>query len=261
MCIRAQAHNSGLSKTHRLFKDFPLLKSSFRLYHAVMKDSEVPTKGRLFLAANSIGCDQDIPQRSLAVARTADLLLFESDKGARRVLKAAGIHRNYLIYAKKNTILALDEARLAFRAHKSVAVWSDQGMPHVEDPGQEILELAWSLGTKIEVIPGPSSLCAAISACPFSMHSFKCFGFAPREEEARRKLLETTRYENAVFFETPYRLKNLLESIGSIMPKRILFLAIEIGNESENYLSGCATEIMKHLPTEKQNFILIARSE
>jgi len=52
------------------------------------------------------------------------------------------------------------------------------------------------MSVSIEVIPGPSSVTAAISACPFDCSRFNYIGFLPRAENERLRFLEKIKEES-----------------------------------------------------------------
>ena len=126
----------------------------------------------LIIASNSIGNPKDIPSRTLEYIRTSDLLVFEEDRPARLLLKTAGVQRDYLKYSEHKQKDTLDEIRSSFLNNKTVLYVSDQGCANLADPATDIIKLAYSLHIKIAVVPGPSSITSAISACPFNLNSF-----------------------------------------------------------------------------------------
>ncbi|NBQ52810.1 MAG: hypothetical protein EBU49_04430 [Proteobacteria bacterium] len=126
-------------------------------------------QGRLIMASHSIGEAQDIPLRSLEALRTADLLIFEEDRGARSALKSAGIHREYLRYSEHDQKQSLEILTESLRAGKTAVYMSDQGCPGLADPGREIVRVAVREKAEIRVVPGPSSLTAAIADTPYRL--------------------------------------------------------------------------------------------
>lgn len=226
-----------------------------------MKNS-TPPKGLLTMAANSIGLPEDIPLRSLEAVRTADLLIFEEDKPARAVLKAAGIHQSYLKYNEQHQNDTLIELEKTLLEGKSVVYMSDQGCPTLEDPGINILQTARHCKAQIKVIPGPSSLTAALSACPFPSKSFEFHGFPPRDEIERTQFLKNMLGRNKlqVLMDTPYRLKRVIETCATVFTEHCRgFLALDISGPDENYLLGPFSELQKELEgvDKKLNFVLI----
>ena len=222
-------------------------------------------KGQLILAANSIGCDADIPSRTLEIIRTADLLVFEEDRPARRLLKAAGVHRDYLRHNEHDEAFTRQEISSALNAGKTVLYVSDQGSASVADPGRTLVNLANELGASIKVIPGPSSITAAITACAFDCSRFDFVGFLPREENDRIEHLKKlkTRTQPQIILDAPYRLQNLLKSCQAALGANLeCFLALDITGEDESYLSGKISKLIQKAEQldKKLNFVLIIKN-
>ena len=218
-------------------------------------------QGRLIMASHSIGEAQDIPLRSLEALRTADLLIFEEDRGARSALKSAGIHRDYLRYSEHDQKLSLEILTESLRAGKTAVYMSDQGCPGLADPGREIVRVAVREKAEIRVVPGPSSLTAAIAACPFDMAEFHFCGFAPRENEAReKKLMEWDALGVPLaLMDTPYRLAALIESCQKVFGENhMATLALDLSGPEETIWNDSLRAIQDGTKDlGKLNFVLI----
>ena len=217
--------------------------------------------GRLIMAGNSLGDPRDIPTRALAALRSADLVVFEEARQGRQSLKAAGLHREFLLLSEHRQQATLDAVRLALENSQTVVYMSDQGMPGIADPGQELVAIARQLGAKLQIIPGASSITAALAACPFAVDEFFMAGFLPRDENERlRKLRELTkRQQTLVILDTPYRLKQILSACAHVIGERQALLALDISGEHEDYLYGRASELLRQVETleKKLNFVLV----
>lgn len=216
------------------------------------------------MAANTLGLPEDIPQRSLEALRTAQLLVFEEDRPARAALKAAGIHRDYWKLSEHRQGATLEAVAEAFRRGETVCYMSDQGVPVVADPGRDLLELAYRHQVKVEVIPGPSSITAALQACPFLGNGFRFVGFLPQKSEERKTSLRKLNScsDCLVILDTPYRLGALLvdcaESFGD---ERQALLAFNISCPDEEFCLGKLGDFRTRFSSnpEKRNFVLIVR--
>jgi 16S rRNA (cytidine1402-2'-O)-methyltransferase len=218
--------------------------------------------GHLIMAGNSIGNDQDIPNRALIALKDADLVVFEEDRPARRSLKQAKIHRSYLKFSEHFETTTLELITETLKANKTVCYMSDQGMPTIADPGRDIVKIAHQLRSRITVIPGPCSVSAALAACPFISNGYIFLGFLPRDRPSRDNLLKRNSESSLplVMMDTPYRLEALLDSCKEIFgTQHTGVLALDITGEYENYIFDSLDklcEIASQL-NEKLNFILI----
>lgn len=221
------------------------------------------TRGKLIMAANSLGQSLDVPQRSLSLLATADLLIFEEDRAARQALKAAGIHRDYLRLSEHREQETLDAAKKALEKAQSVLFMSAQGMPTLADPGRELLLIAYGMNAQVQVIPGPSSITAALAACSFLENSFYFAGFLPRNETARRQALSEMNELSVplIILDTPYRQAALLESAIAVFGEdRTGLLAEDVSGPLENYVEAPLGRLLER-KGEKLNFVLVISPE
>lgn len=220
----------------------------------------------LIFASTHIGCPEDIPSRSLQALRDSDLVVFEEDKPARQFLKQAGIHREYLKWnehsRKSQSQQDLDDIREALMHGKTVTYMSDQGVANLADPGRTLLRLAYEMNLPVKVIPGPSSITAALAACPFAIEPFYYAGFLDKQQGKREAQLRELdkRREAIVILDTPYRLKQLLESIlSTVSNHREIMIARDISGPSEDYTSLKIKSLKSRMKEfqDKLNFVLI----
>lgn len=217
----------------------------------------------LIMASNHLGNEDDLPLRSKEALQNSDLVVFEEARPARKALKASGVKREFLLFnehAQKDT---LEEVRRALKKGQTVCYMSDQGSPTFCDPGAELAATAHELEKEIQVIPGPSSLTAAMSACPFPINGFVFTGLLPRKKEER--LAELKKYlslkKPLITLDAPYRREALLESFEDLVGgKQKALLALDISGPEESYLYGSLKEIRKKTKSlGKINFVLILK--
>ncbi len=218
-------------------------------------------KGKLIMLSTHIGCPEDIPSRSIKALKEAELLVFEDDRQARLALKTAGLHREYLKFSEHQQKETIEASKEFFIAGKTIAYMSDQGCPTLADPGSALLHLAYDLGCKVEVIPGPSSLTGAISAFPYPLREFHFVGFLPQNQQDRERSL--SRYKETkkpiILMDTPYRRDNLLTLCERLLGSPfVALLAFNISMPDQAFLFGPLKSLAKQakeLP--KGNFVLI----
>lgn len=219
-----------------------------------------PPRGTLMMLATHIGRADDAPARSIQTLQTADLLIFEEDRPARAALKIAKVHREYLKFSEHQQKETLAALRCCLLEGKTAAYMSDQGCPTFSDPGAALLKLAYELGANVRVVPGPSSLTAALAACPFPLDTFFFAGFLPRTPPARaaRLAVLAARPDALILMDAPYRLEALLRACAEAMGKRRGFLALDITGNEESYLTGTFASLLAQTSTlGKLNFVLI----
>ncbi len=213
------------------------------------------------MAATHIGLVEDTPARTLSALKTSDLLIFEEDRPARLLLKSAEITRNYLKFNEHNSKDVLELLKACLLEAKTAVYVSDQGSPTLADPGDKLLELAYKLGARVTVIPGPSSITAAISACPFPMKQFLYQGFLAQDPQEREQALARLVFckHPVIILDTPYRLAALLQSCAKVLgQRRKIFLACDLTGKEEQFFLGSIAKIVEETrELGKKNFVLI----
>jgi len=130
-----------------------------------------------------------------------------------------------------------------------VALVSDAGMPGISDPGFALVAECAGRGLGIEVIPGPSSVTAAIALSGIPVSSFVFEGYLPNKRSARRaRLLELGgAHRPVVFFEAPHRIVAALEDVAGLWPSRDLVLVREMTKLHEEVMRGPAAQLLELL--------------
>lgn len=210
-------------------------------------------RGRLYLVGTPIGNLEDITLRALRVLREADLIAAEDTRRARKLLARYDIHTPLTSYHGHNEReKALAVAR-EVEAGKRVALISDAGMPGVADPGFRAVEECVRRGLEVEVVPGPSSLTAALALSGLPLRCFRYEGFLPPSRTKRRSRLMSLLGEGeaVVLYEAPHRLLETLSDIAEMAPERPVVVARELTKLHEEVLRGTASELLGVLAERK----------
>ena len=188
----------------------------------------------LYIVGIPIGNADDISLRALEKLKSCDLLLCESRKEASRLFHKLNIsfpRENWMEINEHTQPEEIHEALAKIQAVKQAVLISDSGMPVICDPGADLIAHAEKKGILIQVVPGPTALTAALALSAVSLNQgFHFLGFPPQKTEKRTSFFkEANQYSKpVVFYETPYRLKKLLQEIHlHISHKKNLFVAVD----------------------------------
>lgn len=205
--------------------------------------------GTLYIVGTPIGNLEDITYRAVRVLKEAGLIACEDTRQTRKLLDHYGISRPLISYHEHNEQARAAELIDRLRQGENVAVVTDAGMPLVADPGYRVVKAAVDAGIKVEPVPGPSALLAALSASGLPTDSFHFGGFLPPRQGQRRKVLESIRTETAtaVFYEAPHRLIEALDDIAVVLGSRPVVVARELTKLHEEFLRGTAAEVREAL--------------
>lgn len=186
--------------------------------------------GRLFLLPSLLADDsieKQIPVYNSQIVSEINYFIVEELRTARRFLKKLqpSIIIDDLNFSELNEHTNSDEILELLQPMlqgNDAALISEAGLPCVADPGNGLVFMAHQLN--IEVIPlvGPSSLLLALMASGFNGQHFTFLGYLPidkHEREQKLKQLERNAWQfdqTQIFIETPYRNKQMIESITSL---------------------------------------------
>jgi len=171
--------------------------------------------GTLFVVATPIGNLEDITVRALRVLREAAVIAAEDTRRTAQLLARHAIATPTTSLHEHNE--AEKSAALIARLQRgeSVALVSDAGTPTVSDPGGLLIRAAIAAGLRVEPVPGPSAVLAALSASGLPTESFTFLGFPPVRAKDRSEWFERLNAVRGtiVFFEAPHRIQRTLHDL------------------------------------------------
>jgi 16S rRNA (cytidine1402-2'-O)-methyltransferase len=203
---------------------------------------------RLFVIGTPIGNLEDTTARAVRVLSEVGAIAAEDTRVTARLLARHGIRKPLISYRAPVERRGLPRVLAALEEH-DVALVSDAGTPTVSDPGQALVEAAWSAGHTVVPIPGPSSVTAALSVAGYGGPGFTFLGYLPRKPGEMRRLLSTLIDDPrpAVAFDSPYRVQKSLALIAEVLPERHLTVGRELTKLHEEVLRGTAAEVSEAL--------------
>jgi 16S rRNA (cytidine1402-2'-O)-methyltransferase len=191
--------------------------------------------GTLYVVATPIGNLEDVTLRALRILREVSLIAAEDTRRTARLLQHYSISTPTTSLHKHNEGLRAPALLARLAAGESVALVSDAGTPVVSDPGTELVAAAHAAGIKVEPVPGPSALLAALSASGIPADQFVFVGFPPVKGNARiswfRALAEETR--TSILYEAPHRIRQTLSALLTVLGDRPVAVARELTKAHE----------------------------
>jgi 16S rRNA (cytidine1402-2'-O)-methyltransferase len=175
--------------------------------------------GILYVVATPIGNLEDVTLRALRILRDVSLIAAEDTRRTARLLQ------HYSISTRTTSLHAHNEREKTaplvdrLQAGESIALVSDAGTPLISDPGQTLVAAARAAGIRVESIPGPSAVMAALASAGLPTAEFTFLGFPPTRSKDRKRWLDGLASETrlAVFFEAPHRIRRTLADMGAVL--------------------------------------------
>jgi 16S rRNA (cytidine1402-2'-O)-methyltransferase len=211
--------------------------------------------GILSIVGTPIGNLEDLSPRAARALTSADIIACEDTRVTRTLLQRAveGKARARLVSVHaQNEQKRVPELVRAIAGGSRVALVTDAGMPGLSDPGHRLIAACRDAGSRVEVIPGPSAVPAALVASGLPTARFVFEGFLPRTGSARRRRLEALSSEprTVVLFEAPHRLADSLADMAKVFGSRRAAIARELTKIHEEVVQGTLPELAERFAAD-----------
>ena len=170
--------------------------------------------GTLYIVATPIGNSRDMSERGREILETVDIIAAEDTRRSVVLLNKLGIRNALSANHKFNEHGKAKWFLSQLQEGKSIAVITDAGTPCISDPGNELIKTAIANGIRVVGIPGACAAVTALSISGFDLSTFFFYGFFPRENADRRRVLDMMRKgatRTYAFYESPKRIMDAVE--------------------------------------------------
>ena len=217
--------------------------------------------GTLFVVATPIGNLEDITVRALRVLREVAVIAAEDTRRTAHLLARHAITTPTTSLHQHNE--SAKSAALIDRLQRgdAVALVSDAGTPTVSDPGSQLIRDAIAAGIRVEPVPGPSAVLAALTASGFETDSFTFLGFPPTKAKDRNAWFEKLASVNGVgiFFEAPHRIVETLDELERLVGDCEVSISRELTKVHEKTVRGQISLVKQHVTEHIGEFTVVVR--
>lgn len=215
--------------------------------------------GTLFVVATPIGNLEDITLRALRVLREVEVIAAEDTRRTAHLLARHAITTPTTSLHEHNEKRKSGAILERLQRGGNVALVSDAGTPTVSDPGGELIQNAIAAGFRVEAVPGPSAVLAALSASGIAADAFTFLGFPPTR--AKDRIIWFQRLERAagaaIFFEAPHRIQRTLTDLQRHIGDRDVVIARELTKAHEELVRGPISQVGSRLQSTKGEFTVV----
>lgn len=213
--------------------------------------------GKLYVVATPIGNLSDITQRAVEVLRSADIIACEDTRHSLKLLNHLNIKKDLISFHQHSGKIKVYKIIDEIKNGKNIALISDAGTPGISDPGEFLINIAIEHGIEIVTIPGCSAAIAALSISGISPSRFSFYGFLPHKKGRKTVLGEVaSETKTVVLYESPYRIKKLLNELLEFCGDRKVCVARELTKKFEEIYRGKISEV-EPIVKEKGEFVVI----
>ena len=206
--------------------------------------------GKLYLIPTTIGNLEDMTYRAVRLLGEVDLLLAEDTRHTIKLLNHFNISTKMQSFHEHSNPHEIDSYIEQLQQGQNIGLVSDAGMPLINDPGHPLVSKVLEADIPVISLPGANAALTALIASGLSAERFTYYGFFPRDKKEQQKVLELIgkHEETALFYESPYRIKQALQAVVNILgDEREVVIARELTKSYEEYLRGSAVDLLAYL--------------
>lgn len=203
---------------------------------------------KLYLVPTPVGNLKDITFRAIEVLESADLILAEDTRQARKLLTHYKINVPVQSHHMFNEHRTVEAICAKIESGQTIALISDAGTPGISDPGFLLVRSCVEKGIPVETLPGPTAFVPALVNSGLPCDRFCFEGFLP-QKKGRQKKLSGLKDEirTMVFYESPYRLVKALDEMAAVFgADREASVARELSKIYEENIRGTLSFISDH---------------
>ncbi len=216
--------------------------------------------GTLYLCATPIGNLEDITYRTVRILGEVDLIAAEDTRHSIKLLNHFNIKTPMTSYHEFNKYDKAIYLVSKLLEGANIAIITDAGTPGISDPGEELVRQCHKAGVKVEALPGPCALIAAVTSSGLPTRRFAFEAFLPMDKKERRLILEELKSETRtiVLHEAPHRLIKTLEELLEVLGTREVAVCRELTKKYETIHRFTLEEAMAYFKeTEPKGEIVL----
>ena len=215
--------------------------------------------GILYVVATPIGNLEDVTLRALRILRDVSLIAAEDTRRTARLLQHYSISTPTTSLHEHNERRKTAALIARLEAGDSIALVSDAGTPTISDPGEGLIAAARAAGIRVDSIPGPSAVMAALSASGLPSREFTFLGFPPSRSKDRKAWLSAAIAEprTVILFEAPHRILSTLAEIGRLIGPKSIAVGRELTKAHEELVIGPISQLLAHFREPRGEFTLV----
>jgi 16S rRNA (cytidine1402-2'-O)-methyltransferase len=199
----------------------------------------------LYVIGTPIGNLEDITLRALRILKEVDIVLCEDTRTTKVLLNNYKIETETESYHMHSTDGKIEKIIEYLQEGKNLALVSDAGTPGISDPGSYLVQQVLDAGYRVESVPGPSALTAALSILGIPCDQFTFYGFLPHKKGRQTLFNEIKESERtSVFYESPHRIIKSLEALQGM--KKNVGVARELTKMFEEVVKGSPEEVLAY---------------
>jgi len=171
----------------------------------------------LYIVATPIGNLEDISMRALRILGEVDFILCEDTRVTAKLLSHYNVKTPTISYHQHSSEKKQTHILNLLKSGNSLALVSDAGTPGISDPGGKLVQAViekFDTSVRVESVPGPSAVTAALSISGIPTDKYVFMGFPPHKK-GRQTFIQ--RIADSIYpvvvYESKHRIIKFLEEL------------------------------------------------
>jgi len=205
--------------------------------------------GTLYIVATPVGNLEDLTFRAVRILKEVFLIAAEDTRHSKKLLSHYHIATDTISCHEHNEVLRASKLIPILQQGKDVALITDAGTPCISDPGFRIVTAVLKKNIRVVPIPGCCAVIAGLSAAGLPTDRFFFAGFLPKKQQQQVRAIKrlASRQATLIFYESPKRIRPLLDRLMTELGDRQACLAREVTNIHETFIRGSLSHIIARL--------------
>jgi 16S rRNA (cytidine1402-2'-O)-methyltransferase len=209
--------------------------------------------GCLYLIPTPIGNLEDMTFRAVRILKEVDYIAAEDTRNTKKLCNHFEIATQLVSYHEHNKEKAGLKIVEDLKNGMKVGLVSDAGMPCINDPGYEIVQLCLEEGISVIPLPGANAALTSLISSGLPTDAFLYVGFLQRQKKDKKKQLELLKGQRStiLLYESPHRIKETLQVVLDILGDRKIVLCRELTKKFEEFLRGTVSDALDWATNEE----------
>ncbi len=213
------------------------------------QDNPSPDCGTLYIVATPVGNLEDITFRAVRILKEVFLIAAEDTRHSKKLLSHYNIATDTISCHEHNEGHRAAKLIFILQQGRDVALITDAGTPCISDPGFRLVTAVLKKNIRVVPIPGCCAVIAGLSAAGLPTDRFFFAGFLPKKQQQQTRAIQklASRQATLIFYESPKRIRLLLDQLMAGLGDRQACLAREVTKLHEEFIRGPLSHIMARL--------------
>ena len=220
----------------------------------------------LILVTLPIGNSKDITLRALDALKSGVIFYAEDTRVFKELLGNLGISYSdkFIDSFHDQSVGKIEQIVSRIKNGEVVHLVSDAGSPMVSDPAYPLLRKLVDEGIAIKTLPGVTAVVTALELSALPPNPFHFWGFVGRGKSEKKDFFKELGniHGTHIFFESPHRVFETIESFFEVHPDHVLVIARELTKTYESVYRITKDDLPKlsSIVVEKGEFVLLFHS-